>query len=93
MPHAAQMVTEYQVGMQIHPRIVSPGEAGMADTETITVPRPPPDGVVFAAVDAGGAICWILVPKDLAQDGDLLAQMVPLLAEGQRNLYERRKSA
>jgi hypothetical protein len=63
-------------------------------TETITVPRPKPDEVVLAATDADGAICWITVPKkDLAQDGDLLAQLVPFLAEGQRVLHEQRESA
>jgi hypothetical protein len=65
----------------------------MADPETITVPRPKPDEVVLAVIDAEGAIGWTAVPLDMARDGDTLAQMLPILAESQRILHEQRESA
>jgi len=65
----------------------------MADAEFITVPRPAPDEAVIAVCDENGARCYITGKKTTFADGSFLPQILPFLAEGQQNLYEKRAAA
>jgi len=61
----------------------------VAEAEKITVPRPKPDEVVLAAVDADGAQCWVTFRKDLIPDSDVMRQFAEIMEDGQRLVHER----
>ncbi len=61
--------------------------------ETITIPRPKPDHVVIAITDADGASAWVTCRKADLTDGTFLAELVPILEDGQRLVHEQREAA
>lgn len=61
----------------------------MAEAQKITVPRPKPDELVLAAVDADGAQCWVTFRKDLIPDSDMIRQFAEIMEDGQRLVHER----
>ncbi len=67
----------------------------MTDFDKITVPRPKPHEAVIAVTDAEGASAWVTIQKTMFADfsDDFLAQLLPILADGQRLVHEQRESA
>jgi hypothetical protein len=62
---------------------------GMADSETITVPRPDPGQALIVVTDADGASAWVTVKRTDLRVGSLPWEMLPMLEDAQRLLHER----